>query len=405
MRMSTTVRAMQYGQHAITGVLVIVGAVRAIVDGAEPILVGSVGICFIGWYVIGSYALPRVDSQRLSVGWLVGLAALWLGLSAVSAEFIWLAFPLWLLAGHLMTLRPAILFSVAVFAVVVLAPLLHTATLSYAVVIGPLVGGVFALGMSRGYLQLLTDARERQQLIASLLQAQDDMAALQEELGQSQRESGAIAERTRLSRDIHDTIAQGLSAVVLITRAGTGKAFEDATTALTQIETIALDNLVDVRRIVKALSPAELQQGALASALRRMMDRLTAETGMGTEFHADDSATSLPATVEIALLRTAQSALSNVRLHADAHHVVMTLDESEDTARLDIVDDGRGFNIDTWRDAAAPTASGYGLHSMRSRLRELGGGLHIESSEGDGTALSAHVPLSPSRLREEGDPR
>jgi signal transduction histidine kinase len=404
MKMSTTVRAMQYGQHAITGVLIIVGAVRAIVDGAEPILVGSVSICFIGWYVTGSYALPRMANHRLSVGWLVGLAALWLGLSAVSAEFIWLAFPLWLLAGHLMRLRPAILFSIAVFAVVVLAPLLHTATLSYAVVIGPLVGGVFALGISRGYLQLLTDARERQQLIASLLQAQDDMAALQEELGQSQRESGAIEERTRLSRDIHDTIAQGLSAVVLIARAGTGKTFEDATTALTHIETIALDNLVDVRRIVKALSPAELQQGALASALRRMMDRLTAETGIRTEFHADDSATSLPSTVEIALLRTAQSALSNVRLHADAHYVVMTLDESEDTARLDIVDDGRGFNIHTWTDAAEPTASGYGLHSMRARLRELGGGLEIESSEGDGTALSAYVPLRSPRQRE-GEPR
>ena len=136
-----------------------------------------------------------------------------------------------------------------------------------------------------------------------------------------------------------------------------------------------------------------------------MMDRLTAETGIRTEFHAADSTTSLPSTVEIALLRTAQSALSNVRLHADAHHVVMTLDESEDTARLDIVDDGRGFNIHTSGDAAEPTASGYGLHSMRARLRELGGGLDIESTEGDGTALSAHVPLSPSRIQEEGDPR
>ncbi len=396
-------RAMRYGQHVITLVLIVICAVRAIVDGTQPVLVLTLSACFGAWYFLGSYLAPRVLSGQLPAIWLLGLAVLWLGLATVSVEFVWLAFPLWLLAGHLLSLRQAIVFSGLVFVVVIAVPLVQTGNTSYAFIIGPLIGGVFALGISRGYLQLLNDARERQQLIASLVQAQNDMASLHEELGRAQRESGAIEERTRLSRDIHDTIAQGLSAVVLITRAGIGKELSDATAALAHIETIALDGLIDVRRIVNALSPAELQHGALANALRRMLDRLTAETGMRTELHADDISTSLPATVEIALLRTAQSALSNVRLHASARRVVVTLDHSDGAARLDIVDDGRGFNIEAWGQVTQPTVSGYGLHSMRDRLRELGGGLDIESTEGDGTALSAHIPVGQQLVKENGD--
>lgn len=394
MTMSTPVRAMQFGQHAITGVLIVIGAIRAILDGTAPVLVGAVSLCFAGWYAVGPFLARSTGRRQLATPWLIGLAVLWLGLATVSAEFIWLAFPLWLLAGNLLPLRPAIVFSLLTFAGVVVIPLLKTGGTSYAFIIGPLVGGVFAFGISRGYLQLLTDARERQRLIASLVQAQNDMAGLHEELGRAQRESGAIEERTRLSRDIHDTIAQGLSAIVLITRAGMDKDLAETTTALAQVETIALDSLVDVRRIVSALAPVELQEGALAGALRRMLDRLTAETGIRTEMHADASLPSLPASVEVALLRTAQSALSNVRLHAEASHVVVNLVDAEDSARLDIVDDGRGFDADSWgRSPDGSTASGYGLHSMRARLRELGGGLDIESTKGDGTALSAYVPL------------
>lgn len=391
---SASVRAMQYGQHVITGVLIVIGVVRALGDQASPVLVAVGGLCFAGWYVAGSLVATRAGSRRLAAIWLIGLALLWLGLVVVSAEFIWLAFPLWLLAGHLLPLRPALLFSVLVFVGVVVIPLVKTGATSYAFIIGPLVGGVFAFAISRGYLQLLKDARERQQLIASLVQAQDEMAGLHEELGRVQRESGATQERTRLSRDIHDTVAQGFSAIVLLARASQDKDADAAITALEQVETIALDNLVEVRRIVRALAPAELDESALTGALRRMLERLGTETGIRVELHADASLPALPATVEVALLRTAQSALSNVRIHAGATRVVVNLVDSEDAVRLDIVDDGRGFDVRAWgRRVEGPAGAGYGLHSMRARLRELGGGLDIESSAGDGTALSAHVPL------------
>ncbi|WP_234714465.1 histidine kinase, partial [Mycobacterium tuberculosis] len=151
--------------------------------------------------------------------WLLGLTAIWLGAVALSPEFVWLAFSLWLLAGFLLPLRWAVPLSALILAVVVVAPLLHTGTTTYANVIGPLVGGIFALGISRGYLELVRDGRERRRLIASLVATQQEMAALQDELARTQRESGAAAERTRVSRDIHDTVAQSLSSIVLLARA------------------------------------------------------------------------------------------------------------------------------------------------------------------------------------------
>jgi signal transduction histidine kinase len=99
---------------------------------------------------------------------------------------------------------------------------------------------------------------------------------------------------------------------------------------------------------------------------------------------------------EIALLRTAQSALANVRGHADATRVVVTMADAGDAVRLDIVDDGVGFDASRW-NARRPRHDdgGYGLRAMRARLRELGGDLDVESVPGEGAALSASVPLAP----------
>ncbi|MDN5559306.1 MAG: sensor histidine kinase, partial [Ruaniaceae bacterium] len=95
--------------------------------------------------------------------------------------------------------------------------------------------------------------------------------------------------------------------------------------------------------------------------------------------------------VEVALLRTAQSALANVRLHAQATRVVVSLIDADDSVRLDIIDDGVGFDLNAWERSAR--TSSYGLRFMRARLRELGGGLDVESTPGEGTAISVHLPI------------
>jgi signal transduction histidine kinase len=388
---------MRVGQHVIAVVLTVVGAARAIATGTAiaPALAAAVAV--IVWYAAGLTLAPTVRSARAARWWLMGLAVVWVAAVAVSEEFVWVAFLIWLLAGHLLPLWPSVGFSVLVLAVVALAPVVHQGSPSYAGFFGPLIGGVFALGISRGYVELLRDARERERLVASLRQTQDEMAALQEELALTQRHSGAVAERTRLARDIHDTVAQGLSSIRLLAHAAADRTSDaDAGRALHQVEGLARDNLVDVRRIVAALAPSELEDGALAAALGRMLDRLRAETRLTTDLRVDDSVPPLSTAAEVALLRTAQSALANVRLHAAAGRVVVSLVDADDTVRLDILDDGRGFDVDAWNATAATEGSSYGLHFMRSRLRELGGGLDVESTPGDGTALSAYLPLGPA---------
>src|SRR5699024_4232274 len=113
----------------------------------------------------------------------------------ISAEFVWVAFVLWLLAGHLLPLWWSILFSAAVFAVVAGAPVMHHGSTTYANVFGPLIRGIFAFGISRGYLELLRDGREREALVLSLSRAQQETRELQDELVLMQRHQGMMAER------------------------------------------------------------------------------------------------------------------------------------------------------------------------------------------------------------------
>lgn len=391
---SPVVRAMEVGQHVIAVVLTVIGVIRAIGDGTSVAASVVAGLAILVAHAVGT-ALPR-PSRRFAVWWLLALAVIWVAAVAVSPEFIWVAFLLWLLAGHLLSVPWGLLFSAAVLGVVIVAPILHHGATSYANVFGPLIGGVFAFGISRGYLQLLRDAAERERLVDSLTRAQREMADLQDELALAQRESGAIAERTRISRDIHDTVAQALSSIRLLAHAGADRSADaGAARALSQVESLAGDSLADVRRIVAALAPAELEDGVLAAALRRMLDRAHDEAGLQVELHVDESLPVLPTQVEVALLRTAQSALANVRLHARAQRVVMSLIDDERLVRLDIIDDGVGFDLDVWESDAAVRSSSYGLRFMRARLRELGGGLDIESTPGEGTAISVQLPMRP----------
>ena len=377
-----TARAMEIGQHIIAALLTTIGVIRAVGVGTPAPAAIVAGLAILAWHTAGAILPARTPSRRAAVWWLIGFAVIWIAAVAVSSEFVWVAFLLWLLAGHLLPTVWGLTFSALVF--------------------GPAIGGVFAFAISRGYLQLLHDAAERERLVASLRLAQQEMSALQDELLLAQRHSGAVAERTRISRDIHDTVAQGLSSIRLLAHAGAARSQDpEATDTLTRVESLAGDSLTDVRRIIAALAPAELEAAALAAALRRVLDRAAEESGLATELHVDESLPRLPTAVEVALLRTAQSALANVRLHAQATRVVLSLIDDDTTVRLDLIDDGVGFDVAAWEsgDQGRSTTSGFGLRFMRTRLRELGGGLDIESAPGEGTALSAHLPIAPAPTR------
>lgn len=385
-------------QHVLFGVLLVVTTIVTVRSGATPVWV-AVGVALtLAWYGAGRWLASRITGR--GVGWLLGLAACWLFLVIVSPAYAWLGFALWLLAGHFLTLPWAVVFVGVALAVVVGAPVLAGEPWTIAGVTGPSVGALFALALSRGEHHLVRDALERADLVRSLVRAQAETEDLHAELAAAQRESGALSERTRLSRDIHDSLAQGFSSIVLFARAG--RLADDAARreALARIEETAAAHLDEARRVVGALAPRDLAEGGLAAALRHQLDGLGPAGPVG-ELRLDGDVAGIPTSTEVALLRTAQGALANVRSHASASRVVVTLARTEDSVLLDVVDDGCGFDSAGWAERAPLEVSrgGYGLRATRSRLRELGGDLEVTSSPGEGTALSAWLPLP---FRQEG---
>ncbi|MGM7699739.1 sensor histidine kinase [Microbacterium sp. A84] len=385
-RMLTSAR---FALHLITVLLAVVTALRAITVGV-PLLPAMLSAgAFLACYGAGA----RFTRGRFAGWWLCGLGILWLGMLVVSAEFVWLAFPLLLLAGHVLRAWPSVVFALPVLTAAIIAPILHQVSISFAHIAGPLLGGGFALAISLGYDALVRDAVERDRLIASLVRTQEEMSSLQEELARTQREAGATHERTRLARDLHDTIAQELSSMVLLARSGDSE-------RMPQIESLAQHSLIDLRRIVAALAPAELEGSALAAALTRMLDALHADTDVDTALRADQELPTWPTPIEVVFLRVAQSALANVRQHAQAHAVEIRLEMVGADARLTVTDDGVGFRPD---DSAMPSPStSYGLSAMRSRLGEYGGELTVRSAPGEGTVLVAQVPVRAAASVEEG---
>lgn len=386
-----TVRTMEIGQHAIAVVLTVISGLRAITAGAPVLVVVAVSLVLLAWYGFGAVRAARSGSVDLARWWLLVLAAIWLLMLVVSAEFIWVAFLLWLLAGHLFSLRIAVVFTAVTYLATVAAPLIHHGRVSTPAVIGSLIGAVFALGLSRGYIELLREGRRREELLQSLEAAHRSLLDVQDELALTQRHAGEIEERTRVSRDIHDTVAQEISSIRLISHAEADRTTDaHAAQVLRQVEDLAAQGSRDVRRIIAALAPAELEDAALPAAIGRLLSRLESDTTILADLTVDETWPALPAEAEVALLRTAQSALANVRQHAQATRVRVSLSDLGDSIRMDIVDDGVGLADPQTR--TRKTDSGFGLDFIASRMRELGGELDIETAPGAGFAISATLP-------------
>ncbi|MGV9350242.1 sensor histidine kinase, partial [Streptomyces spiralis] len=146
----------------------------------------------------------------------------------------------------------------------------------------------------------------------------------------------------------------------------------------------ARENLVEARALVSAQPPTELAGTSLPDALRRLVGRLGEETGVATSWELTGEPRGLHAAIEVIVLRCAQEALTNVRRHADAARAALHLRYLPDGVRLEVSDDGVGF------DLTAP--AGFGLAGMRERVRHAGGHLAIRSAPGSGTVLIVEVP-------------
>nr|WP_306238775.1 sensor histidine kinase [Ornithinimicrobium sp. HY1745] len=400
-------RWLAVGRHTLFALLLVIGLVRAVGSGADLRWLVPLVLATATWYVVGTAWRATFVTAGAGPWWLLGLTLLWGGLVVVSPDFVWVAFALWLLSVHLMAFPLAVVYSVLVLAVVI-GVQVELGTHPAGAILGPSIGCLVALAASRGEQLLAQEAVERQQLVDRLVATQEEMVVLHDDLTRTQRESGALAERTRLSRDIHDTLAQGFSSILLLARAGAQRDdLAQLHTLLRQIEETAGENLEESRRVVNALTPAALEGSGLSAALSRLVASMSGETGIVADFTADGPEVHLATAQEVALLRVAQSALANVRQHSGANRVMVTLTTAPDQVRLDVADDGAGFDAAGWESAVPLPAArgGYGLRSMRERLRDLGGDLVVESAPGDGTVLGAHLPLTVAGATQESGRR
>jgi signal transduction histidine kinase len=255
------------------------------------------------------------------------------------------------------------------------------------VAIGPALGAAVAVAVVWGYQALYRESERRRRLIEELTVTRADLAA-------AQHTAGVLAERERLAREIHDTLAQGLSSIQLLLRAAEralpGRP-EAAGAHVVQARRAAVDNLAEARRFVAALTPPALDGTTLAGALERLCATTGAQHHVAVTFRRTGTPRALPTALEVALLRVAQSALSNTVRHSGAATGEVTLAHLEDGVRLDVVDDGAGFDPGRL-PAPDPAAGGFGIAAMRARARSLGGTLAVESSPGRGTAVSAWFP-------------
>ncbi|RKS10553.1 signal transduction histidine kinase [Nocardiopsis sp. Huas11] len=232
--------------------------------------------------------------------------------------------------------------------------------------------------------RIVEQSYERAELIRQLRESREEAVRLSEE-------AGAMAEREHLGRELHDTLAQGLTSVIALTQAVESEMDTDPALArrhLALMRETASDNLADARAMVAARQAVRPGGGgSLDAALARATERLAAELGIGVDLTVRGTPVPLPGDVQVCLLRTAQEALANIRRHSGAEHADVVLEYSPTTADLTVSDDGRGFT-----PGAGP---GHGLGNMRHRARGAGGVLTVDSVPGAGTTVRASIPLRP----------
>lgn len=236
----------------------------------------------------------------------------------------------------------------------------------------------------------ITQIAERSEERAELV---DRLEAAQAELASSHHAAGVTAERERMAREIHDTLAQGFTSIVMLSQAVRADVERGRTDAAVQrlelVERTARDNLAEARALVSAFSPVGLADSGIGAALVRLGERFGTETGVAVTVRVADPLPDVGREREVVLLRAAQEALTNVRRHAHASAALLELGVRPDGAVvLEISDDGTGID--------PCVAEGFGLRGMRDRVAAEGGGLDVAPRGEGGTRVLVTLPAGPT---------
>lgn len=247
---------------------------------------------------------------------------------------------------------------------------------------GVAVAGIaFSVAFGTWIMRIISQSAERAELIAQLEKTRA-------ELVQANREAGMLAERERLASEIHDTIAQGFTSIVMLAQAAESMIDTDPAAARGQLALVgrtARENLAEARALVAGLAPTALTSATLPDALARLTERAGLELGIAAEFGVTGEPRALGTGAEVVLVRVCQEALANVRKHAQAQSVRVGLGFACSGVRLEVADDGVGFEV------GQDDAEGFGLRGMRARVDDIGGKLDVISAPGAGTTVSAEV--------------
>lgn len=362
-------------------------------------------------YLAGTVAGQTTHGlRRFALPWLAVVLGLWLVLVVLSADAVWLLFPLVFVVLSLTGSVAGALAVVGCWVVAAGVPLITGQRSGVGGVLGPAIGVLFAGLAYWTYLRLTREVEHHRQVAEQLVATRDRLLA-------AENQAGRLAERERLSREIHDTLAQGFNSVLLLSRAARTAIDQgrtgDATDQLSVITATAHDNLIQTRVLVaegaegtesteSTESTAAVTATPLAASLRRLTRDATRRAralGASTTVDLDAEeaeATALPAPVAEALLRVAQEAVTNAVDHAGASRIRVTLGVWDTEATLDVFDDGCGFDP---ASVQRTELGGYGIAGMRDRVTALGGEFTVDSTVSGtvtgtvaGTVVAVRVP-------------
>lgn len=386
---SVDTEAFRNGIHILTATLLVVAILTSVgLPVAQAVLNLVLLAAFAVVYISGSIYVETWPRPAAYL-WLIILSIIWVADTMVTPAAIYLVFALFFLYLYVLDIGVGSVF-------VVVATLISVAVqipkgVTFGGVMGPAVSALVTVAIFFAFRALA-------RMNAELMETRSQLAA-------TERDAGMIAERQRIAHEIHDTVAQGLSSIQMLLYAADrdldaaeGAAADSAgiDKARERIElarTTAADNLHEARAMIAALQPAALADASLEGALERMARNFASTSSFQVEVDSEGEAVALPMKVEAALLRIAQGAVGNVVKHAGATRARITLTYGVDEVRMDVVDNGEGFDVAAVE--SRPAGLGHiGLAAMSRRAEELGGKVIIESAPGSGTAVSVSMPLA-----------
>jgi signal transduction histidine kinase len=377
--------------HALfAGLAVLTAAIIVTEDGvrSRPAAIGLVAALAVWYAILGRRALSREPGWS-GPAYLAVAAPLTVGLFILVPVGAMLLFALYPHIWAMLRPRQAVVATVVVVGAVTAALLPRNRSDLVTVLVLTVVSLVLALLLGLWIARIIGQSRRRADLLAELEATRSELAAVS-------REAGVLAERERLAGEIHDTLTQGFTSVLLMLEAADtalgssvppeNPALEAARRHLDKARHTARDNLAEARALVAALTPPDLTSTSLPEALRRLVGRVDGGSGPRAALSVTGTPRGLPAEHEVTLLRTTQEALTNARRHAGAGRVEVSLAYESGRVSLTVRDDGRGF------DPTVPAPDGYGLASMRMRAARIGGVVDVVTAPGTGATVRLDLP-------------